>query len=694
MGPLTQTAHTKDISSDVIEQAKVRVKLGFPVMLLMLLTIWLQESLPFEQDSLRYISLMTGCYLTYNLLVLYCVVRGTIINPRTIVILTAILDPIMLSGWLILVGDAGPLFVAFYLFTILGFGFRIGIQPMWICQIASLSGFLLVIAVTPTWRSSLLMSLAFLIFLVIVPLYATMLIKKLRDARELVEFESQAKSRLLANVSHELRTPLTGIIATAQLIEIEAQERNSINRAGAILNLSHDLLSEINDLLDSSKYQSGGLTLESEAVDLHELIERIELTLAPTAHQKGIQISTCISPEIRSLVRGDRHYLGRVLMNFASNAVKFTDSGKVEIRFALVGQTENEYQIEFSISDTGIGIPEDQRLKIFEPFYQVSGGSARKYGGTGLGMSIANDLVTMMGGQVEIESELGKGSTFRFCLNMACCRAEAETSANSQLAKIVYRKNILIADDHPTNLMVLQELLTTDRHIVTTAKTGEDAVTLLSAMQFDLVFLDYNMGDMDGATIMQIYQFGSLKPAPVYFLTADASDATEKLLLESGAAGVLHKPVRIENLRHVLAKLFAEEAVDIDLDIRQQPALRPVAIEYIDRATIDELKEMSSRPGFLAELFSHALEDIQRNSHLLSTAIDTDDISAVRERSHALKSVCGSIGAYRLSSISHRLMTVSLDDVRKNKSRWRSDLQEETAHAVKAIMDFMTPTML
>ncbi len=685
------TITTSDIAQSVIDQAKVRTKLGFPVAAAMLLTIWIQgETVPFHSPF--YVGSMTGIYLVYNFSALIFALRRTF-SPTSLVLFTSIMDPLMLSGWLALVHDAGPLFVAFYLFTILGFGFRIGTQPMWICQIFSLVGFLLVIAVSPTWQANVSMTLSFLIFLVIVPLYATVLIKKLRDARALAEHESKAKSRLLANVSHELRTPLTGIVANTQLIQLDTQDDGTLQRAEAILRLSNDLLTEINDLLDSSKYHSGGLTLDSAPVSLPELMEKVKTTLTQTAAKKGIELLFYLDEKIQLPVMGDAHYLNRILMNLSSNAVKFTDEGKVEVRLTLVQEIDAQYEINFSISDTGIGIPKEQQQQIFEPFYQISSGNTRKYSGTGLGMSIARDLVAMMGGEITLESELGKGSRFAFNLKMPIATKIQAIQDDQHNEKIVYRKNILIADDNATNLLVLQELLAKDNHIVTTASTGEDTLILLSSMQFDLVFLDFNMGDMDGATIMQIYQFGTLNPVPVYFLTADASQATQALLRDSGAKGVLHKPITIQKLRSSIADLFGEEA--IEAPIKNEPAmhLRAVEIEYVSKEVISELRALSPRTDFIMEVFSHALVDIRNNAQLLNTAVDQNDITHVREKAHALKSVCSSIGAFRLSKLSEKLMGISLEDLKKNKARWKTDLAEEESNTCKTIEDMMALEM-
>lgn len=690
-----------DIEHGVKAQALVRAKLGFPVLLLMFLAIWYWgPSSP--RITTIHIAGMAILYTCYNFAALYFANRLRPFSAWQLVMATAILDPLMLSGWLGLMGRGSSLFVCFYLFTILGFGFRIGLTSMRICQIASLVGFASVVLLSPEWKTYPLVALSQGVFLIVVPIYAATLIKQLRDAREHAERESQAKSQLLANVSHELRTPLSGIVSSAQLIEAETRDPVISKRADAILKLSGELNSEINNLLDSAKYQANLIVLESEPFDLSDLMENLQLALGPTAAIKNIGLLVGMDQRIRQNVMGDAHYLTSVLMNLGGNAVKFTEHGHVEISLTLVEENEESYRLRFGVRDTGIGIAPEMHEKIFDPFYQVSSGTTRKYGGTGLGTSIAKQIVTLMNGDLQIESELGKGSLFWFELSLAKAqRRDDRVDRNESSREIVYGKRILVADDNTTNLLLTKELFKKDRHSVVTAKSGREALDCLNVMAFDAVFLDFNMADMDGAQVFELYRFGKLNTAPTFFLTADTTSSTAKRLQDIGAAGVIHKPVTFEKLRAALLEVFVPGSVSQEVPqetpssatpVPRSPhheraarsaTLKVVPTEYIDQEALSVLREISTTPEFMVELLSAGIADMERLGQELASALLACDVDAVHSAAHALKGVSLNMGAARLGMLASKLMLVPGHEIKTENQRWLNDIQE----AIKPSID-------
>lgn len=678
-----------DVGPSVVAQAKVRLKLGLPVILIMMLSVWYWGS-PHGERGYAVAAFVAVLHISYIYAAYYLSIRMRPFTPEQLVVATAVLDPLLLSGWVGVMNESGGLFVCFYLFTILGFGFRIGIRPMWICQVVAVIGYCTVLAISPTWRELPVVGFSYLMLLVVVPIYATILIKKLRDARAYAESESQAKSQLLANVSHELRTPLSGIVASAQLIADSTNDVSIVNRTGIITRLSKDLLVEINDLLDSAKYQANSLVLEKELFDLHDIVEQVDATLSTAAASKGIGFIITTDPAIQDPVFGDAHYLSRVLINIAGNAVKFTEKGRVELQLRLLENETDHYRIRFSVRDTGIGIPQEFHQKIFDPFFQASGGTTRKYGGTGLGMSIAKEVVNLMGGELLLESDPGKGSLFYFEIKLS--KGTAIPKAAIALPEpIIFSKRILVADDNATNLVLIKELLQRDRHAVVTAASGQEAVELLASMQFDLIFLDFNMGDMDGATVLQIYRFGKINPAPAFFLTADTTARTGKLLEESGAAGVLHKPITGDGLRAAVAQIFKPEVTDVaDVSIKPAPAkIKPVPNQYIDHVAIEDLKEVCSRSGFIIEVLSTAIEDIEKNCDYIIEGLKTDDIDAVRDKAHALKGLSASVGAVRLASLAHKLMNITWAELKPIQNRYKADIDEACTKSVSALREIL-----
>jgi two-component system sensor histidine kinase RpfC len=669
-----------EVSASVLAQAKLRVSAGLPVIVLMAVALWHWGS-PHGRAGVVGGFFVLVMHTAYAFAALMFARRMKPLSTSKMVVGTAILDPLLLSVFVGFLGENGSIFVCFFLFTTLGFGFRIGIRPMWICQAVSVAGFAVATALTPAWTERPIPALTVLLLLVVVPLYATLLIKKLRDARALAERESKAKSELLAKVSHELRTPLAGIVASAELIAAETGDPVTEKRVETILSLSRDLTMEISDLLDTAKYKADALVLESTPFDVHDVVEKVRLTLASAAASKGIGLLFKVDDAIEGRIVGDAHYLGRVLLNIAGNAVKFTNQGGVDVSLKLLDSTSDQYRIRFAIRDTGIGIDKELHKAIFDPFFQASAGTTRKYGGTGLGMSIAKELVVMMGGELLLESETDKGSLFYFELKFPRAVSRRQENAEHSAARVVTGKRILVADDNATNLLLVRQMLQLDGHEVVAAANGTEAVEILDSRNFDLIFLDFNMADMDGADVMKIYRFGRINAAPVFFLTADVTLNTVERLHALGAIGVLHKPITLDGLRKAVVKVFAAEARPVPARPLQR-SLVPVATTYIDRDVIAGLRLVFPRQAGMVELLESAISDTQKNYDAIIEAIESGNVVSLRERAHALKGVTESVGAVRLSAVANRLMTVARDDLTRDKLRFQADIREATVQSV------------
>ncbi|HVK53887.1 MAG TPA: ATP-binding protein [Burkholderiales bacterium] len=678
------------VEASVRAQAAVRLKVGLPMMAIWAATLW-YWGIPSGPGWLVAAWTVGVSHVLYAFIAFFLAKHLRPFSAEQLAVGTAILDPMMLSGWISMMDEAAGLYICFYLFTILGFGFRIGPRLMRICQISSMVSLAVVIAVAPVWRQHPILGLSFLMILFVVPLYASGLLKKLHEARVHAEHESKAKSQLLAKVSHELRTPLSGVVAAAQLISAETEDDRIAKRAETITSLSRDLLREINDLLDAAKYEAKALVLESALFDLNDVMERVRLTLASTAAAKSIRFEATIDDAVQDRIQGDSHYLSRVLINLAGNAVKFTEKGKVEVTAKLLEEQADSYRIRFSVQDTGIGIAPELHQQIFEPFFQASAGTTRQYGGTGLGMSISREIIALMGGEIRVESELGKGSLFYFDLKLPkVSKARLEVISTPSI-QAVYGKRVLVADDNATNVTLLKELLERDKHEVTVAYSGEEALDYLNSGEYDVIFLDYNMGDIDGAKVLQIYRFGKLEPAPTYFLTADVTEGTAETLRESGAVGVLHKPISTDGLRQAIAQVCERDS-GVASPSQQKPAqapLKAVSIQYLDHSVIDDLRAMSDRPEFLGHVLSDAADDIERNCNNLIKALLADDIKQVHDTAHALKGVSASVGAARLASLAGKLMRVDRWELKQTSDRWKTDIAEAKNQSLSAIRNII-----
>ena len=685
----TQSTDRSSAVAIFLAQARLRLVAGLPVTSLAWLLVWSTGSA--SRNTLTAIWCLHIGYMVLS----YVLARH--LQPRfasACITATAILDPMILTIWLPWMGEYGSLVVCFYLFTTLGFGFRVGVRAMTVSQITSLVAFAFTYAVTPFWQQHYLIWWSCAVSLVVVPLYASVLIKQLQEARTKAENESRFKTALLARVSHELRTPLTGIVASAELLAAESVSLSATKRADDILGMSRDLLREIDALLDQAKYESGKVALDLVPTSLPALVNRLIATFEPMAAKKGLALSVTIDKSITDLVSTDDHYLGRVLTNLIGNAIKFTDNGAVSASLTLLEETSSSYCVRFAVKDSGIGIAKQAQETVFEPFSQADNSISRKYGGTGLGLSISSEVVKLMGGQIQLESDLGKGTRVWFDVTFAREKIDhVRNAANDQ--NVVRGKRMLVADDNATILGLMRELLLLDGHSVVEATSGHEAMDALASQQFDLVFLDFNMGEVSGETVLQTYRFGTLKPAPTFFLTADATAATLTRLRAAGAAGVLNKPITQRELRGAISGALGQQTAnggDIWVPTatqkpmrRQSASLNVVAPQFIDQAVIDDLKLISPRQEFVAELLDNAADDIDRTCEGLVKALADDEAGLARDLAHALKGVCASIGASRLEWLANNVMKLPREELEASASRLQRDFIEARHETVRLI---------
>lgn len=686
----------EEIDKVVKAQARVRAFVGL-FALTVLILFHLHNGLwnaPYENST----ELVGLAYIAYNFGSLALARRLWPFNARQLVLLTAVLDPLLLSAALAELGEIGQLIFFFYLFTIIGFGLRLGTTPMWLCQGSSIVGFILVAAFAPNWKAHQLMAFADLILLIVVPAYATVLVKSLHSALALAKRESQAKSQLLAHVSHELRTPLTGIVSSAQLIKEDTGDFGIEGRADTILGLASELLVEISDLLDSAKYEASALVLESAPFDLHTTMEQVHLALASTAAVKHLQFSTSVDPRIVDMVIGDQHYLFRILANIGANAVKFTDRGSVALHVRLVDEQPDAYRLSFSCRDTGIGIPPEWQGKIFTPFVQAPGGNKGRTAGTGLGMSISSQLVGLMGGTLALESEVGEGSEFHFVLRLPRVSKSLRASTVESLTNIVYGKRIFLAEDNVTVRNLLKEILERDKHIVEVACSGSEAITKLSRQQFDLLLLDYNLGDLKGIAVLAAYRLGSASTAPAYILTADATEATAQKVRESGALAVLHKPISRETLRKAIERAVGNRPQSGSLpaptshdglghDVASHRHLQD--IDRLEPDAIARLIDISSETDFLADVIAAAIDDTGQLCARLSDAIAALDVAQVHAHAHTLRGLSLCVGASRLTGMAETLVKLDETALQNQRALLRIDLATHAATGIAAMRQFL-----
>lgn len=388
--------------------------------------------------------------------------------------------------------------------------------------------------------------------------------EELEHALEAASQTSRAKSEFLTNMSHELRTPMSGIIGMLHLIrdsELTAEQRENTETA---LGCSLSLLALLNDLLDLAKIEAGRMLLEKVPFIPQKTIREVLQMNAPEARAKGVELRCELWEGEPEALLGDPLRLRQIAGNLISNAVKFTTQGSVVVRLERERAGEDEYHLTLTVQDTGPGIAQEQRDLIFEKFTQADGSISRKFGGTGLGLAITKRLVELHGGKIELESELGRGSTFRVTLPYREAEEEAEQESITPDAcqqAPAHTGRILLAEDNRVNQRVVAAALEKRSYEVDVARSGEEALELLERRRYALVLMDVQMPGMDGMEATRRIRM-RWKPdeLPVIALTAHAMMGDRERCLASGMNGYLSKPIDHDQLLRLVQMTLHERA--------------------------------------------------------------------------------------------------------------------------------------
>lgn len=498
----------------------------------------------------------------------------------------------------------------------------------------------------------------------------------LRHERQIADAANQAKSAFLAHMSHEIRTPINVVLGSLELAlrtRLTAEQREYL---AMMQSASAALAALINNILDISRIEAGHLEIEHIPFSMREMLGDTLKMMGLEARLKGLELQVDISPALPDTLLGDPNRLRQIVVNLVANAIKFSQRGTIVVRVVPQMSADNEVRCHFSVSDNGIGIPLEKQALIFKPYRQADASTARAYGGSGLGLSIAAHLVELMNGSIRLDSTPGKGSTFHFtvcCGQLPAAHKNAHIEAAQATAqppecrpnsagKVAKRRTILLVEDSPMNRRLTQVVLEKEGHRVLLADNGQSALAVLASNPCDLILMDLQMADMDGIEATAAIRRQTSKPIPIIAFTAHALPGDRERCLQAGMDAYLTKPLQPQSL------LAAIDDLSPAVPVRTRRVV-------LDRATL--FSRVNGDMNLLREIQQLFLRDYEQLMGDVRRALVNQDAALFSSVLHTLSGMFRSLAANAAYDITNSLETLSVDTEWRKVERLYSRLERE-----------------